>query len=547
MTAAAATEAGGVVGKPAVNITIFLFFIAITLVIAIRAARSNRTTTDYYAGGRSFTGWQNGIAIGGDYLSAASFLGIAGLIALDGYDGFLYSIGFLAGWMVVLLLVAGPFRNTGRYTTADVLDLRLKNVPVRAAAAVSTLTISVLYLVAQMAGAGELVSLLLGVKSSGGQDLTVAVVGLVMLFYVLVGGMKGTTWVQIVKAVILTIGAAVTTIWVLARAGFNLSVLLHHAAASSPAGSAVLGPGLLYGKDTVSKFDFISLALALVLGTAGLPHVLMRLYTVPNAREARRSIVWTVWLVGIFYLFTLVLGYGAMWLVGGKQILGAPGKANSAVPLLAYTLGGTLLLGIVASVAFATILAVVAGLTITASASFAHDVYAGVLRRGEADSGDEVRVARITAVVVGAVAVIGGIIAKNVDVAFLVSLAFAVAASANLPCVLYTLFWPRFTARGARWSIYGGLISSIGLIFFSPVVSGQSTAAGGASPSLITNPHIDFAFFPLDNPGLVSIPLGFFLGWLGTVTDRDPADPARFARVQVRALTGVGAERSHRS
>jgi cation/acetate symporter len=236
-----------------------------------------------------------------------------------------------------------------------------------------------------------------------------------------------------------------------------------------------------------------------------------------------------------------------MWLVGGKQILGAPGKANSAVPLLAYTLGGTLLLGIVASVAFATILAVVAGLTITASASFAHDVYAGVLRRGEADSGDEVRVARITAVVVGAVAVIGGIIAKNVDVAFLVSLAFAVAASANLPCVLYTLFWPRFTARGALWSIYGGLISSIGLIFFSPVVSGQSTAAGGASPSLITNPHIDFAFFPLDNPGLVSIPLGFFLGWLGTVTDPDPADPARFARVQVRALTGVGAERSHRS
>ena len=306
----------------------------------------------------------------------------------------------------------------------------------------------------------------------------------------------------------------------------------------------MLGPGLLYGVNTVSKFNFISLSLALVLGTAGLPHVLMRLYTVPNAREARRSVVWTIWMVGLFYLFTLVLGFGAMWLVGGAQIEAAPGKANSAVPLLAFQLGGTLLLGIVAAVAFATILAVVAGLTITASASFAHDVYAGVLRRGDADPGQEVRVARITAVVIGVVAVIGGIYAKDIDVAFLVALAFAVAASANLPSILYSLFWPRFTARGALWSIYGGLISSVGLIIFSPVVSG---AAPGAIPSLITDPHVNFAFFPLDNPGIVSIPLAFFLGWLGSVTDRHPADPARFARMQVRALTGVGAERSGRS
>jgi cation/acetate symporter len=271
----------------------------------------------------------------------------------------------------------------------------------------------------------------------------------------------------------------------------------------------------------------------------------MRLYTVPNAREARRSIVWTVWLVGMFYLCTLVLGFGAMWLVGANRIESAPGKANSAVPLLAYQLGGTLLLGIVAAVAFATILAVVAGLTITASASFAHDVYAGVLRRGEPDPGREVRVARITAVVIGMVAVIGGISAKDLDVAFLVALAFAVAASANLPSILYSLFWPRFTARGALWSIYGGLICSVGLIIFSPVVSGQS-GAGGAVPSLITTPHINFAFFPLDNPGIVSIPLAFFLGWLGSVTDRQPADPTRFARIQVRALTGIGAERGSR-
>jgi cation/acetate symporter len=541
--AAGGSLAAEVIGRPAVNVAIFAFFVLVTLIIAVRVAGKNRTTTDYYAGGRAFTGPQNGIAIGGDYLSAASFLGIAGAIALDGYDGFLYSIGFLVSWLVVLLLVAGPLRNTGRYTTGDVLDLRLRAVPVRAAAAVSALTISLFYLLAQMAGAGALVSLLLGVNSTRGQDITIAAVGLLMIFYVLVGGMKGTTWVQIVKAVLLAAGAALITAWVLERAGFNLSTLLHDAAASSPAGNAVLGPGLEYGVSTAAKFNFISLALALILGTAGLPHVLMRLYTVPNAQEARRSIVWTVWLVGLFYLSTLVLGFGAMWLVGAKQIEGAPGKADSAVPLLAFKLGGTLLLATVAAVAFATILAVVAGLTITASASFAHDVFANVLRRGEAEPGEEVRVARVTAVVIGVIAVIGGMYAKNLDVAFLVALAFAVAASANLPSIMYALFWPRFTARGALWSIYGGLIASVGLIIFSPVVSGQVDPATGASLSLIGDTHIDFAFFPLDNPGIVSIPLAFFLGWLGSVTDRQPSDPARFARVQVRALTGVGAER----
>lgn len=540
---AAATE---VVGTPAVNIVIFGFFVVMSLVIAVGVSGKNKTQADYYAGGRAFSGPQNGIAIGGDYLSAASFLGIAGAIALDGYDGFLYSIGFLVGWLVVLLLVAGPLRNTGRYTTADVLDLRLRAVPVRAASAIATLTISLFYLLAQMAGAGGLVSLLLGVQSQGGQDLTIAVVGLVMIVYVLVGGMKGTTWVQIVKAVLLMAGASVVTLWVFSKAGFNLSTLLHNAAAASPSRDAVLGPGLKYGVDTASKLSFISLSLALVLGTAGLPHVLMRLYTVPNAHEARRSVVWTIWLVGTFYLFTLVLGFGAMWLVGGNKILAAPGGANSAVPLLAYKLGGTLLLGIVAAVAFATILAVVAGLTITASASFAHDVYAGVLRRGESDPEREVQVARATAVVVGVVAVIGGIFAKDIDIAFLVALAFAVAASANLPSILYSLFWARFTARGALWSIVGGLVSSVVLIIFSPVVSGDIDPVTHTSLSLITNPHVNFAFFPLSNPGIVSIPLAFFLGWLGSVTDRNPADPARFARMQVRALIGVGAERGSR-
>jgi cation/acetate symporter len=534
------------IGTPAVNFAIFAFFAGVTLVIAVSAAGKNKSASDYYTGGRTFTSWQNGIAIGGDYLSAASFLGIAGIIALAGYDGFLYSIGFLVGWLLVLLLVSEPLRNTGRYTMADVIDLRLRARPVRAAAAVSTLTVSLLYLIAQMAGAGALVSLLLGVNAAAGQDIVIAVVGLLMIVYVLVGGMKGTTWVQIVKASVLAGGAAMTTFWVLARAGFSLPALLQNAAAASPSGGMVLGPGLEYGASTVSKFDFISLALALALGTAGLPHVLMRLYTVPNGREARQSVIWTIWVVGLFYLCTLVLGFGAMWLVGGKAIAAAPGGGDSAVPLLAYHLGGTLLLGLMAAVAFATILAVVAGLTITASACFAHDVYAGVLRQADAEPADEVRVARITAVVIGIMAVLGGIIAKRIDVAFLVGLAFAVAASANLPAILYSLFWSRFTARGALWSIYTGLISSVGLIVISPVVSGQPAAVGAIGTSLITDPHVNFAFFPLSSPGLVSIPLAFAAGWLGSVTDRRPADPARFARIQVRALTGVGAERSSR-
>jgi cation/acetate symporter len=540
---ARSTLAAEVIGKPTLNFTIFAFFVVVTLVIAVSVARKNNSATDYYAGGRTFTGFQNGVATGGDYLGAATFLGTPGIIAIYGFDGILYSVGFLVGWVLVLLLVSEPFRNTGRYTMADVLDLRLRARSVRAAAALSTLMISLFYLLAQMAGAGVLVSLLLGVNSSVGEDAVIAVVGILMIVYVLVGGMKGTTWVQIIKATILVVTAAVATVWLLVRTGFSIPVLLHHAVASSPSGKAVLSPGLEYGVNTVSKFDFISLALALVLGTAGLPHVLMRLYTVPNAREARRGVTWTIWLVGAVYLCTFVLGFGAMWLVGDKNILAAPGGSNSAVPLLADKLGGPLLFGIIAAVAFATILAFVAGVTITASASFAHDVYAGLLRHGEAEPADEVRVARISALVVGILGAMGGIAAKGINVAFLVGLAFAIAAAANLPSILYSLFWPRFTTRGALWSIYGGLISSVVLIIFSPVFSGQRKPLGGASSSLITNPHINFAFFPLNNPAIVAIPLAFFLGWLGTVTDRQPADSARFARMQVRALTGMGAER----
>ena len=539
----AAVAPAETVGNPAVNIAIFVAFVVVTLAIVLRASRNNRTAADYYAGGRSFTGPQNGVAIAGDYLSAASFLGIAGAIAVNGYDGFLYSIGFLVAWLVALLLVAELLRNTGRFTMADVLSFRLRERPVRTAAAISTLVVCFFYLLAQMAGAGGLVALLLGITDRVGQSIVIAVVGVIMVMYVLIGGMKGTTWVQIVKAVLLVIGAGVMTLLVLGKYGFNISDLLGAAVQNSPKGESILGPGLQYGKSDVSKFDFLSLSLALVLGTAGLPHVLMRFYTVPSAREARRSVVWAIWIIGIFYLFTLVLGYGAAALVGSKTILAAPGKANSAAPLLAFELGGTILLGVISAVAFATILAVVAGLTITASASFAHDIYANVIKRGDVTPEAEVRVARITSLVIGAVAIVGGIFANGQNIAFLVALAFAIAASANLPTILYSLFWKRFNTRGALWSMYGGLISAITLIAFSPVVSGKPDPTNPAKNlSMITDPSVDFQQFPLDNPGIVSIPLAFFLGWLGSVTSKESSSRAKYAEMEVRALTGAGAE-----
>ncbi len=532
------------VGNPTVNIAIFVVFVLITLAIVIRVSRTNKSAADFYAGGRAFTGPQNGIAISGDYLSAASFLGIAGAIAINGYDGFLYSIGFLVAWLVALLLVAELLRNTGKFTMADVLSFRLRQRPVRMAAAISTLVVCLFYLIAQMAGAGGLVALLLGIDGRAAQSVVIAVVGIIMVTYVLVGGMKGTTWVQIIKAVLLIAGAFVMTVWVLGKYGFNLSGLFDGAIQQSGAvGDKILNPGVAYGKNTTTKIDFISLSLALVLGTAGLPHVLMRFYTVPTSREARKSVEWAIWLIGGFYLLTLVLGYGAAALVGPTAIKAAPGGANSAAPLLAFQLGGEILLGLISAVAFATILAVVAGLTITASASFAHDIYASVIKRGQVAPDGEVRVARITALVIGAFAIIGGIFANGQNIAFLVALAFAIAASANLPTILYSLFWKRFNTRGALWSIYGGLISAVTLIVFSPVVSGKPAGANGKSASMIQDAGIDFHWFPLDNPGLVSIPLGFILGYIGTITSREHNE-AKYAEMEVRSLTGAGAEKA---
>ncbi|MGO3326216.1 solute symporter family protein [Gordonia sp. (in: high G+C Gram-positive bacteria)] len=528
------------VGNTTINISIFIAFVAVTMFVVIRASRKNASASEFFTAGGGFSGPQNGIAIAGDYLSAASFLGIAGAIAVYGYDGFLYSIGFLVAWLVALLVVAELLRNTGRFTMADVLSFRLKERPVRMAAALSTLVVSLFYLLAQMAGAGGLVALLLNIHDKTGQGVVIAVVGVLMIAYVLIGGMKGTTWVQIIKACLLIAGAVVMTAIVLFKFGFNISHLLGDAqqmisgsADEAVASRDVLAPGAKYGGSTESKINFLSLGLALVLGTAGLPHVLMRFYTVPTAKEARRSVVWAISLIGAFYLFTLVLGYGAAALVGPDRILGAAGGENAAAPLLALELGGTVLLGIVSAVAFATILAVVAGLAITASASFAHDIYASVIKRGKASESDQVRVSRITVVVLGIVSIVLGILANGQNIAFLVALAFAVAASANLPTIVYSLYWRRFNTRGALWSMYGGLISCIVLIVFSPAVTGSSKA-------MISS--IDISYFPLENPGIVSIPLAFVLGAVGTLTSRERGQAAKNAEMEVRSLTGVGAE-----
>jgi cation/acetate symporter len=520
---------------------LFLAVVLLTVAITFWASRNNKTAADYYAGGRSFSGAQNGLAVAGDYMSAASFLGISGAIALSGYDGFLYSIGFLVAWLVALLLVAELLRNSGRFTMADQLAYRMKQRPVRTAAATSTVVVSIFYLLAQMVGAGALVALLLGVESEATKNITIAGVGALMIFYVVVGGMRGTTWVQIVKAVLLMTGTVLVTVLVLAKFGFNLSELLGTAASNSGHGHAFLEPGLKYGVSTTSKIDFISLAIALVLGTAGLPHILIRFYTVPTAKQARKSVLWAIALIGSFYLMTLVLGFGAAALVTGdaKQAIADSG-GNLASPLLAEavgggtgTTGGAVLLALISAVAFATILAVVAGLTLTSASSVAHDLYANVWKRGTASEKDEVKMARVAAFIIGGVAIALAIPAQKVNIAFLVALAFAVAASANLPALLYNLFWKRFNTRGAVWSIYGGLIAAVALVVFSPTVSGSETALF---------PGGDWAWFPLANPGIVSVPVGFFLGWLGTVTATDRTAEDHYTELEVRSLTGAGAE-----
>jgi cation/acetate symporter len=413
--------------------------------------------------------------------------------------------------------------------------------PVRTAAAISTVVVSIFYLLAQMVGAGTLVALLLGVDSGMVKDLTIAGVGLLMIFYVTLGGMKGTSWVQIVKAMLLMGGTVMITFLVLVRFHFNFSDLLGAAAHNSGKGQDFLQPGLLYGTDLVTKLDFVSLALALVLGTAGLPHILIRFNTVPTSRDARKTVLWAIGLIGAFYLMTLALGFGAAALLKtgkGSDVFNSEG--NLASPLLAQAVGGgersaggAVLLALISAVAFATILAVVAGLTLTSASSVAHDIYANLITRGRASEEEELRVARIAAFVIGAIAIVLSIFAQSLNIAFLVALAFAVAASGNVPALVYNLFWRRFNTRGAVWSIYGGLGVALLLVVFSPVVSGSPTALF---------PHSDWSLFPLENPGIVSIPAGFLLGWLGTVTSSPyPDADARYDELEARALTGAGA------
>ncbi|WP_150236925.1 solute symporter family protein [Nocardiopsis quinghaiensis] len=541
-----------------VTIVLFVLMITATLGVTVWASRNTRSATDFHSGGRGFSPLQNGLAIGSDYMSAASFLGIAGMISLFGYDGFLYSIGFLVAWLVALLLVAELLRNSGRYTMGDVLSYRMQQRPVRTAASVSTIVVSVFYLLAQMVGAGALIALLLGIQPGEtflGMDAPTAkivgivVVGLLMTVYVTFGGMKGTTWVQIIKAVILMAGAALLTVLTLSLYGFNLGALMSDAANASGQ-EGFLEPGLRYGVEVAgdpvqtlwNKLDLISLGMALVLGTAGLPHILIRFYTVPDSQSARKSVNWGIGLIGTFYLMTLVLGFGAAAIVGHEAITAQNAAGNTAAPQLAQAVGtsiggdlaGSVLLALIASAAFAAILSTVAGLVIASSSSIAHDFYNSVLRKGKATGTEEVKVARLAALGVGTVAVVLAVFAQNLNVAFLVALAFAIAASANLPTLLLSLFWKRFNTAGALAGIYGGLISAVGLVFFSPVVSGSENA-------LIST--ADFAWFPLPNPALVSVPISLLCAVVGTLMSKE-RDFDKFAMLQVRALTGAGAEKA---
>src|ERR1035438_9345894 len=520
----------------------FLVFIAITLGITYWAAKRSSGASAYFAAGRRITGLQNGIAVAGDYMSAASFLGIAGIIAFFGYDGFMYSVGWLVAYLTVLLVVAEPLRNAGKYTMADVLAYRLRPRPVRAMAALSTLAVSTFYMIAQMVGAGTLVALLL--KGSGiSFDRAVIGVGILMVSYVVFGGMLATTWAQIIKAILLMGGTIILSILVMAHFGFSLSNFFQAVTHVQDGGKVVnfLNPGLRY-KPPYGALDLISLGMALIFGTAGLPHILVRFYTVPDAKTARVSVVWAMVIIGTFYIMTTFLGFGAATIVG-KDFIAKNGGTNMSAPLLAQRLGGEVFFAFISAIAFATILAVVAGLTISASTSFAHDFYDNVIHHGRpSDPRASVRVARIASFVVGAVAISLAILLSNFNVAFLVALAFAVAASANLPVILLSIFWKRFTTEGAVCGLATGLIASLALIVISPSIMGvDGPNVAAAARHLIQHKPI----FPLENPGILSIPLGFIGAFVGTMMSRmDENAEAKFTELEVRANTGLGSEKA---
>jgi cation/acetate symporter len=517
-------------------VVIFAIILAITLGITYWASKRIVGATTFYAAGRQITAPQNGLAISGDYLSAASFLGIAGLIYLYGFDGFLYSIGFLVAFLTVMFLLAERMRNAGKYTIADVLSFRLNERPARVAAAAGTLSVAGFYLIAQMVGAGVLIEKLVGISFT----LSVLITGTFMLCYVVFGGMLATTWVQIVKAVLLMAGIITMSIFVLERVGFNPIELFNRAEENTGGGESAfsLAPGTFLKSDV----DTVSLGLALVLGTAGLPHILMRFFTVPNAKAARSSVVWAMFLIGFFYLLTTVIGFGARALLGAGGVEAAGKGGNLAAPNLAQelgggdgTFGGDLFLAVIAGVAFATILAVVAGLVLSASSAMAHDIWSSIIRKGRDSEHEEVLVAKIAAIAVGGlamlIAILGG---EGLNVSFMVGLAFAIAASANFPALVLALTWRRFNTTGALCGVAAGLGSALALIIISPIVWGGPPGAPDTGA---------FTWYDLNNPGIISIPLGFIGCIAGTLLSRQRAEERTFEELYVRSETGLGAER----
>jgi cation/acetate symporter len=509
-------------------LVIFGIVLAITLGITYWASHRTRTATDFWAAGRGISPVQNGFAIAGDFMSAAAFLGVSGLMFLYGFDGFITGVAALVSFIPVLLLLAERMRNAGRYTMADLLTFRLRERPARTAAAIGTLFVAAFYLVAQMIAAGALIEALAGLSFT----VAVVITGAAMLVYVVFGGMLATTWVQIIKAVLLLACVIVLGVWVLGRFDFNPSQLMARAADRSGEGDAYLGPGLFF----VKPLDSISTGLAFALGTAGLPHILMRFYTVPNARAARASVGWAVLLIGIFYVFVSLVGFGSRALLGpsGEKLAGEGG--NLIAPYTAEFLGGgagsaggDIFFAVISAVAFATILAVVAGLVISASGAVAHDFFNNILWRGEMEERGEIAIARIAAGAIGLVAILLALLAgKDFNIQFLVGLAFSVAASANFPALLLSVVWRRVNTTGALAGVAFGLITSVTLIILSPTVWPGPDSEG--SP------------FPLSNPAIVSIPVGFLACVLGTLLSHERAAERRFDELRVRSETGMGGD-----
>jgi cation/acetate symporter len=526
----AADAITGAVQQQATNyeaIIMFVVFVAATLGITYWASKRTRSRSDYYTAGGNITGFQNGLAIAGDFMSAASFLGISALVYTSGYDGLIYSLGFLVGWPMILFLIAERLRNLGRYTFADVASYRLAQKPIRTLSACGSLVVVALYLIAQMVGAGKLIQLLFGLD----YHVAVVMVGILMVLYVLFGGMLATTWVQIIKAVLLLFGASFMAIMVMKATDFSFNTLFTEAMAVHPKGAAIMQPGGLV-KDPISA---LSLGLGLMFGTAGLPHILMRFFTVADAREARKSVFWATGFMGYFYFLTFIIGFGAILLVGSnpafKDASGALlGGTNMAAVHLANAVGGSLFLGFISAVAFATILAVVAGLTLAGASAVSHDLYASVIREGKATERDELRISKITVLVLGVVAIALGILFEKQNIAFMVGLAFSIAASCNFPIILLSMYWSKLTTRGAMIGGWLGLITAVLLMILGPTIWVQ--VLGHEKP-----------IYPYEYPALFSMLAAFIGIWLFSITDhsaRGAQERARFRGQFIRSQTGIG-------